>query len=543
MTAAFERLRARMATEEPSPRLSTVLAAIGDPGTRVVQGDADVEITEVTCDSRRVRPKALFFALPGHASDGMRYVGEALRAGASAIVLPASRATEGALVAAELRGGASLPVVAADEPRKLLGLAAAELAGRPSERMTVVGVTGTSGKTSTTYFCESIAREAGIGAGVLGTIEQRWAGQIVAADLTTPDAVELQKVFASMRQAGVSHVFMEVSSHALALDRLAGTALTAGVYTNLSRDHLDYHGDLAEYEAAKAKLFREVLPSSPRAAFAVLNATDPRIRGLARETTVPAVTFGAGGDTDVEDVALHAGGIRGTLRLGGERVPFETRLIGSPHLANLLAAATVCWRLGFSTEAIARGIGALGRVPGRLESMDLGQPFRVVVDYAHKPDALERTLESLRGLTTGRLIAVFGCGGDRDRGKRPVMGEIAGRLADLVIITSDNPRTEDPMAIIDAIVPGVQGANCTSVAQEALGQGGVAEYAVVPERRAAIDRAIAIAREGDVVVIAGKGHEDYQIVGTTKWHLDDREEVCRALSRRGFAADGTGTTP
>jgi UDP-N-acetylmuramoyl-L-alanyl-D-glutamate--2,6-diaminopimelate ligase len=542
MTAAFDRLRARMATEEPSLRLSTMLAAIGDPGTRVVRGSADVDVTQVSCDSRQVRPGALFFALPGHASDGMRFVGDAVRAGAAAIVVPAG-AAESAREAAASAGGSAVSIVSSEDPRRLVGLAAAELAGRPTERMTVVGITGTSGKTSTTYFCESIAREAGIDAGVLGTIEHRYAGQTVAADLTTPDAVELQRLFAGMRQAGVSHVFMEVSSHALALDRLAGTALTGGVYTNLSRDHLDYHGDLVEYEAAKAKLFREVLPRSPRAAFAVLNAADPRVRGLARATTVPAVSFGEGGDVDAEDVELGARGIRGTLRLGGERVPFETSLIGAPHLANLLAAATTCWRLGFSTDAIARGIAALRGVPGRLESIDRGQPFRVVVDYAHKPDALERTLESLRGLTQGRLVAVFGCGGDRDRGKRPVMGEIAGRLADLVIITSDNPRTEDPMAIIDAIVPGVQAANCTPVAQEALGQGGVAEYAVVPERRAAIDRAIAIAREGDVVVIAGKGHEDYQIVGTKKWHLDDREEVCRALSRRGFAADGTGTTP
>jgi UDP-N-acetylmuramoyl-L-alanyl-D-glutamate--2,6-diaminopimelate ligase len=543
MTAAFDRMRARTTAEEATRPLASLLDAIGDPAIRVVQGDPAVGITEISCDSRRVRPGALFFALPGHASDGIRFVADALRGGAAAIVLRSSAVNQGVLATASLYGGPALPVVTSDDPRRLVGLVAAEMAGRPSERMTVVGVTGTSGKTSTTYFCESIAREAGIAAGVIGTIEYRYAGQTVASELTTPDAIELQRIMESMQQAGVSHVFMEVSSHALALDRLAGTALTAGVYTNLSRDHLDYHADLAEYEAAKAKLFREVLPRSSRASFAVLNATDPRIRGLARETSVPAVTFGRGGDVEAEDVEFGPAGIRGMLRLGGERVPFTTGLIGAPHLANLVAAATVCWRLGFSTDAIARGIGALDRVPGRLESVDRGQAFRVVVDYAHKPDALERTLESLRVITSGRLIVVFGCGGDRDRGKRPVMGEIAGRLADLVIVTSDNPRTEDPMAIIDAIVPGVQQANCTPVAQEALGQGGVAEYAVVPERRAAIERAVAIAREGDVVLIAGKGHEDYQIVGTTKWHLDDREEVGRALSGRGFATGGTVRTP
>jgi UDP-N-acetylmuramoyl-L-alanyl-D-glutamate--2,6-diaminopimelate ligase len=531
MTAAFD-----MGNMQPQVRLHNLLGKAGDRSARVVRGDAGASISSVSCDSRRIEPGALFFALPGTASDGRRFLDDAIRAGAAAVVLPAGPDS------VDLIGsvGHGVSVVTSDQARKLLGLAASELAGRPSERLTVVGVTGTSGKTSTTYFCEAIAREAAIEVGVVGTIEHRFGGERVSAGLTTPDAIELQDLFARMRRAGLSHVFMEVSSHALSLDRLAGTALTGAVYTNLSRDHLDYHGDIAGYEAAKAKLFREVLPASPRAAFAALYAGDPRIRGLAAEISVPTLTFGEGGDVRAEDVTFHARGIRGTLRLGGERIAFETRLIGGPHLANLVAAAAVCWRLGLSTEAIARGIASLDSVPGRLEAVDRGQPFQVIVDYAHKPDALERTLESLRQVTTGRLVTVFGCGGDRDRGKRPLMGEIAGRLSDLVIITSDNPRTEDPMAIIDAIVPGVQEANCTSVAQEALGQGGAAEFAVVPERRAAIDRAIEIAREGDVVVIAGKGHEDYQIVGTTKWHLDDREEVGRALGRRGFVAGGAG---
>lgn len=524
--------------EDRRMKLRALLDAIGDAGVRVLRGDPEVSISEVCCDSRKLRPGALFFAIPGSENDGLRFLGDALAGGAAALVIPAGVEWPIDLAAAT----PGVPVVAATHPRRLLGWAAAEMAGRPSEQMTVVGVTGTSGKTSTTYFCEAIAREAAIEAGVIGTIEQRFAGTTSAAALTTPDAVELQDLFSRMRRSGVSHVFMEVSSHALALDRLAGTALTAGVYTNLSRDHLDYHGDLESYAAAKAKLFREVLPASPRAGFAVLNATDPRIRGLAAEISLPVVTFGEGGDVRAENLEMDARGTRGTLRLGGEQVRFETRLLGVPHVANLVAAAAVCWRLGLSVEAIARGIASLSCVPGRLEAIDRGQPFGVIVDYAHKPDALERTLESVRSLTRGRLIVVFGCGGDRDRGKRPLMGEIAGRLADLVILSSDNPRNEDPMAILAAIEPGVRSAGCTSVAREALGQGGVGEYAVVPERRAAIDDAIRIARDGDVIVIAGKGHEDYQIVGTTKWHLDDREEVGRALARRGFTLDGTRET-
>ncbi|MEO2166550.1 MAG: cyanophycin synthetase, partial [bacterium] len=270
--------------------------------------------------------------------------------------------------------------------------------------------------------------------------------------------------------------------------------------------------------------------ASRAGSFAVLNADDAQVAGLAAELNVPTLTFGDNADVSYGEIEIDHDGIRGALRFGSESYPFRSHLIGRPHLENLLGAAAATWRLGIAPEAIVAGIEACRGVPGRLESIEEGQEFAVLVDYAHKPDALERTLESLRPLARGRLIVLFGCGGDRDRGKRKLMGEIAGRLADLVVLTSDNPRTEDPESILREVEAGVQATKCTRVEAAVLGKSGVVgEYVVLPERRAAIGVAVASAGAGDVVLIAGKGHEDYQIVGTVKHHLDDREEARRAL--------------
>jgi UDP-N-acetylmuramyl-tripeptide synthetase len=510
--------------------LAALLAALPNEGL-VVQGDASVAVSAVSADSRRVMPGTLFVALPGARTSGLEYVGEASARGAAAVALP---------VDADLRGlaiGQSLPIVRCASAQRFVALAASQLAGRPSERMRVVGITGTSGKTTTSYLLESIFRAGGHSPGVVGTIEYRFPGHHEDAPLTTPDAVALQALLARMLAAQVSHVAIEVSSHALAQDRATGVAFDVGIFTNCSRDHLDYHGDMDDYLAAKARLFRELLPASGKASRAVLNVEDARVMSLAGSLAVPVTTFGRGGDVSCVKLVTDMSGMRGTIDLGGVRMPFATRMIGAPHLANILAAAAAARELGFAAAVIQAGIESLTGVPGRLEGVRAGQPFAVVVDYAHKPDALERSLASLRELTSGRLIVVFGCGGDRDKGKRPLMGEIAGRLADLVIVTSDNPRTEEPMAIIDAIEAGVRAAARTPVASLALGQTGLADgYVVVPERRAAIALAIQAARAGDLVLIAGKGHEDYQIVGTTKQHLDDREEARTALRARGFVA-------
>lgn len=507
--------------------LGRLLAGIGGEH-RLVHGEPETWIAGLSCDSRRVAPGDLFVALHGERLDGAEFVAQARARGAAAVAIAEQRV-------GRIELDARCPLVACAVPRELVADAAAELAGHPSRALTMVAVTGTSGKTTTSYLLEAIFTAAGRTAGVVGTIEYRFAGHHEAAALTTPDAIELQALLARMRAEGTSHVAMEASSHALALDRLRCTALDAAVFTNFSRDHLDYHGDMEHYFAAKARLFRELLPASGKSSFAVLAADDPQVLSLRGELSVPVVTFGERGDVRCEGLVADRTGLRGTLLLGTQSVPLHSRLIGAPHLANILAAAATAWRLGMSPAAISAGIERCAAVPGRLETVHAGQPFDVVVDYAHKPDALECTLSSLRTLTRGRLIVVFGCGGDRDAGKRPLMGAIAARLADLTIVTSDNPRTEDPMAIISAIEEGVRREGRTPVAQEALGQTGhEVGYVVVPERRAAVRRAIEVAQAGDVVMIAGKGHEDYQIVGTAKHHLDDREEARAALAARGY---------
>jgi UDP-N-acetylmuramoyl-L-alanyl-D-glutamate--2,6-diaminopimelate ligase len=508
--------------------LQELLATLDGQGT-LARGDAATRIAAVSSDSRRIAADTLFVAVHGTHADGLAFVRDACARGAAAIAI-----AETADVS-QLDVDARVPIVRCASPQRFVALAATELAGRPSDAMRVVGITGTSGKTTTTYVLESIFRAAGAASGVIGTIEYRFPGHHEAAPLTTPDAVALQELLRRMRDAGVRQVAMEVSSHALAQDRATGVAFDVGVFTNISRDHLDYHGDMDDYLAAKAKLFVELLPASGKSSRAVLNAEDPRVMAIARDVRVPVMTFGRGGDVSCDDVTTDMHGMRGTIDLCGERVPFTTRLIGAPHLMNILAAAAAAHCLGIASADIRAGIEQLDGVPGRLEAIVAGQPFAVVVDYAHKPDALERSLASLRELTRGRLIVVFGCGGDRDKGKRPLMGEIAGRLADIVIITSDNPRTEEPMAILEAIERGVREASRAPVASQALGQTGQADgYVVEPERRAAIALAIGAARDGDLVLITGKGHEDYQIVGTTKHHLDDREEARSALRSRGF---------
>ena len=486
-------------------RLSELLQALGVEANGVRE---DVEVGGVAADSRRVRPGDVFFALPGVHTDGRRHIAEALGRGARAVI------TTGEVDA----GGA--PVVRVDAPDRLLGRAAARVAGDPSAALTLVGVTGTNGKTTTTYLLEAIWRAAGWRPGVVGTIAYRFDGANRPAPLTTPDPIALQALLAEMRAAGTTHVALEVSSHALAQERVAGCRFDAAVFTNLTRDHLDFHGDLERYGAAKARLFLDELPASgKRDPVAVVNVDDPAGARLAARVRTRCVRVGRGAGADVRPLEAETSlaGTRGTLALGAERQPFESRFVGAPHLENILGAAAAAWALGTPLEAIARGLAAAEPPPGRLEQIP-GPGFTVVVDYAHSPDALARALDVLRPLARGRLITVFGCGGDRDRGKRPLMGEAAARRSDVVVLTSDNPRTEDPLRILADIEEGVRAAGMTG-------------HLVEPDRRAAIALALGLARPGDLVLVAGKGHEDYQIVGTVKRHLDDREEVRRALGR------------
>jgi UDP-N-acetylmuramoyl-L-alanyl-D-glutamate--2,6-diaminopimelate ligase len=487
------------------------------------QGSWDVEVTHLAYDSRAVQPGALFFALPGTKSDGIRFVDEALRRGARAVVVPPGTLTH-----------PHLTTIYSSTPRQLLSICADRFYRQPSNHLTMVGVTGTSGKTTTTYLVESIWQMMGWSPGVIGTINYRYQGRILPAPFTTPEAIELQELLNTMRTEKVSHVVMEVSSHALAQDRVYGCRWDGALFTNLGRDHLDFHTDLEDYFAAKSRLFVEALAASEKPyRFAAINADDPwGARLLSRSLPGRILTYGLqpGVTVSAREVEKSFQGLRGLLRIARDEVPFSSALIGEPHLYNILAASTIAHALGVPPEVIVAGIARCSGVPGRLEAIAVGQPFGVLVDYAHKPDAIEKTLRSVRQLTGGRLLTVFGCGGDRDRGKRPLMGEAAGRLSDVVVLTSDNPRTEDPVRILAEAEPGLIQSGMDKV-DDPTAIGELAHgYVVMVDRRSAIQATLAGARPGDVVVIAGKGHEDYQIIGTTKYHFDDCEEVRNYLA-------------
>jgi len=487
-------------------------------GTRQVGGpQGEREIARVTCDSRQVVPGALFFALQGAKADGARFVRDACERGAAALV--SDRPLEGL--------PENVVALQADHPRRAMATAAANFYGRPSRAMTMLGVTGTNGKTTTTYLVEAMLAAAGERPGVVGTVSYRFAGRELEAPNTTPESTALQALLAQMRDAGTTAVVMEVSSHALAQERAHGISFTSAAFTNLTRDHLDYHADMEDYFAAKRRLFTE-LCAGP----ATVNADDAYgerlLDELSREGRV-AWGFSASHPADlyVEDVHTSIEGMQGTLVTPRGQVAFETRLVGAHNLENILTAAGLVLAAGFEPAHVAQGIAALKNVPGRLERI-AGRGINLFVDYAHTDDALTRALAALRPLCTGRLLCVFGCGGDRDGGKRPLMGEAAARGSDLVVVTNDNPRTEQPQAIIDAILPGLVRAGARELSLEEARQGGRG-YLVRPERREAIRLAVSLAAPGDVVLVAGKGHEDYQIVGREKLHFDDREEARLAL--------------
>jgi UDP-N-acetylmuramoyl-L-alanyl-D-glutamate--2,6-diaminopimelate ligase len=496
-------------------------------------GDLEQEVHGLTYDSRQATAGIVFFAVPGEQVDGHDYVGEAVKRGAAAVVV--SRA------GAWLQAPATVRV---NNVRNVMGSWAAHFYQRPSRNLRLVGVTGTNGKTTLTYLVESILREANLEPGVIGTINYRYRGRALPSHHTTPESLDLQELLAEMVRSGVQAVAMEVSSHALAQARVRGLDFDVGVFTNLTRDHLDYHRDMDDYFAAKSRLFNDYLPASvkPHKA-AVIYGNDPRgsqLIDICRAQGLAVWSYGDSGAWDVcpaqvGQVAMDRGGIRGEVRAKERRLNIASSLVGSVNLQNILGAVGVGCALGLSDEVIARGIARVAAVPGRLEKVDNGRGVAVLVDYAHTPDALEKALQVARQLTAGRLIAVFGCGGDRDRGKRPLMGEIAARLSDFAVLTSDNPRTEAPAAILADVETGVRQVGIAKLDAARLGAGmtGTAErrgYYVEADRRAAIHLALAIAGAGDTVLIAGKGHEDYQILGKTKIHFDDRQVAREAIA-------------
>ena len=482
-----------------------------------MQDGLDRAVTGLTDDSRRVSPGGLFVAVKGTQSDGHRFLAQAVAAGAGAIVVETGRVSE------ETLASIGVPVIQVGDSRRALGLLASRFHGDPSSRLKMIGVTGTNGKTTTTYVCKSILETAGMRVGLIGTVAYLFGEEQVAATHTTPGALELQGLLRKMVDAGMQAVVMEVSSHALALDRTAGCEFGTAVFTNLTQDHLDFHADMEDYFGAKLRLFT-ALASEARA---IANGDDPYGRRVIEATRARAWTFAIDGPADLraEDVRVSLSGVRFTARTPAGPVALRSPLVGRHNVHNILAAVGVGLAQGVPLEAIAAGVAALKNVPGRFEQVDAGQPFTVVVDYAHTEDALYRLLTTAQKVRTGRIITVFGCGGDRDRGKRPKMGQVAARYSDVVVVTSDNPRTEDPDAIIREILPGVEAG---------LREAGRGRYLVHADRRAAIAEAIGLAQPGDLVLIAGKGHEDYQIIGKEKHPFDDRvvaREAIKALAR------------
>ena len=468
----------------PQRLFADVLGAVPEAEVR-----GDAIIGDVAFDSRDVTPGALFFCVAGATVDGHDFAMAAIEAGAAALVV-------------ERWLDVDVPQAKVPSVRRAMGPVSARAFGDPASAMTMLGVTGTNGKTTTTYLVEGIVRAAGFRAGVIGTTGARADGQPVPLVRTTPEAPDLHRLLARMRDAGVEVVAMEVSSHALDQDRVGGVRFDAVAFTNLSQDHLDYHPSMTAYFAAKASLF-----TPAHAARGTVNADDPWGRRLLEQPAIPLATFAIDRDADLRatDVVVTREGLE--FRLGD--VTIRSALRGRFNVSNVLAAMSLARAANIPDAVAAGGVETVSEVPGRVEVVDAGQRSLVVVDYAHTPDSILHVLQAARPLTTGRLIVVFGCGGDRDRAKRPLMGQAATANADLTIITSDNPRSEDPRTIIAEIEPGA-----------VLGGG---EFRVEPDRRAAIRAAVREAGEGDTVVIAGKGHEDYQELAGGTVHFDDRE--------------------
>jgi UDP-N-acetylmuramoyl-L-alanyl-D-glutamate--2,6-diaminopimelate ligase len=496
-----------------------------------VHGTRAREIEGICFDSRRCEADFLFVAVAGLKSDGHLFVPEAVRRGAKAIVYEK-----------EIARHASYTSIRVRDSRRALGVLGKNFFGNPSGALGLVGVTGTNGKTTVTYLLESILREAGLEPGVIGTVNYRWGAKVLTASHTTPESFELQRLLAEIRDSGATHVVMEVSSHALELRRVEDCEFDLGIFMNLTQDHLDFHGTMEDYYASKKRFFTDLLAGEKngRRQGRIINIDDPWGRRLAEELGAKGLTtFGIDSIAFVQakEVELSLGEIRAEIETPAGAFPLRAPLSGRFNLYNILAATAAAFHLGIPLSAIQRGIECAKPVPGRLEKIsESGEPA-VFVDYAHSEDALKRVLQNLARFRQGRIITVFGCGGDRDRGKRPLMGRAAAEESDLVIVTSDNPRTEEPLAIIGAIEGGIDAGVMKKVSPGEIRAAGAGKtYTVVADRREAIGMAVGLASPDDIVLIAGKGHEDYQILGTNTIPFDDRTVAREALDRlRGRA--------
>ena len=486
---------------------------------------SDPEISSIHYRAQEVKSGGLFAAIPGFAADGHDFIDQALANGAAAVI--AERAVK-----------KDPRIIEVENSRKALAAAAARFFGDPSENLVLVGVTGTNGKTTVSYLIEGILSKAGISTGVIGTINYRYGGEAFSNPVTTPESLDLQRILAEMADSGVTHVVMEVSSHALSLFRVHGCWFDVGVFTNLTQDHLDFHKDMDAYWACKKRLFTEHLGRSPKKdrAMAVINCDDKRGSALSETLSIPVVTTGRseGCTIRLESVSFGREGLFGEIATPTGMFEVSSPLVGEHNMENILCATGAGTALKLSNSFIKEGIEAISSVPGRLERVANAVGRFVYVDYAHTPDALENVLLSLRRLAEQRIICIFGCGGDRDKDKRPRMGKIAAAHSDLCVITSDNPRTESPMEIIEQIHRGIRDAGLREYSPRDITEGFDAKgYVIEADRKHAICLGIMASRPGDTILIAGKGHETYQITGDRRRLFDDRQEAENALKEIG----------
>ncbi len=467
---------------------------------KLLQGSVDTEFKKVEYDSRKVSENDAFLCITGFKTDGHKYALNAVKSGASVIFCEK-----------EIEGiDENVTVIKFENTRKALAHIAAEFYGRPSERMNVVGVTGTNGKTTTTFLIKSVLDKIGHKTGIIGTIENRIGDEVIPTERTTPESLELQELFKRMADEGCKDVVMEVSSHALDLHRVDEIRYNIGIFTNLTQDHLDYHITMENYKIAKSLLFERCLSS-------VINIDDEAGDFMVSKSKGRVITFAIDkkADLQAENIHISADGVKFTLDYEGEEYPVSLNTPGKFSIYNALGAIGACILMGIDMNTIIEGLSKNKGVSGRFQTVRSKRGFNAIVDYAHTPDGLENILKTAKEFVKGRIITVFGCGGDRDRTKRPIMGEIAGIYSDYCVITSDNPRTEDPARILDDVEPGTKKSGC--------------EYIKIVDRREAINYAVKMAKEGDVVVVAGKGHENYQIFADKTIHFDDVEEVRKAF--------------
>ena len=484
-----------------------------------------LNITSIHYRSNEVQPGGIFFAIKGQQADGHQYIRDAVSKGAAAVVVDAAYPAN----------DIDAVVVSVNDTRKALAGVSSVFYNNPSEKLYLIGITGTNGKTTTAYLLEHILLENNIDVGVISTINYRYHGKVYDNPLTTPESLELQKILAAMADAGVTHVVMEVSSHGVALDRIYHCWFDMGIYTNLSQDHLDFHKTMEDYWSCKKRFFTDYLMTGPKQnrAVAVINTDNSKGKALAstmKDRTFVSVGTNESSDVCSRDIRFDQYGMSGEIKLADNKVCFKSGLIGRYNLENILCAAGAAVALNISPAAVAQAIASFENVPGRLERIPNDCDRHVFLDYAHTPDALENVLATLKEVISGRLICVFGCGGDRDKAKRPQMGNIAGRLSDFVVITSDNPRTEDPETIIEAIRKGVEEELPQEFTLSEI-ENGFSEkgYFVEPDREQAIHLGIKISRPNDTILIAGKGHEDYQIIGKKKFPFDDKVKASATL--------------